>query len=89
MIMKTLTVKLNDTFAEEVERFQQTYGYVSKSEIVRDALRNLMIVSRKSQLQANLRRYLKDKQAQVGAADAVEARMFLTEEALEQAEVEE
>ena len=88
-MMKILTVKLDDTFADEVERFQQTYGYVSKSEMVRDALRNLMIATRKSQLQANLRRYLKDKQAQMEAADAVEARIFLTEEALEQAEVEE
>jgi len=85
--MKILTVKLDDTFADEVERFQQTYGYASKSEMVRDALRNLMIAARKSQLQANLRRHLEDKQAQMEAADAVEKRMFLTEESLKRAEV--
>jgi metal-responsive CopG/Arc/MetJ family transcriptional regulator len=84
--MKILTVKLDDTFAEEVERFQQDHGYISKSEMVRDALRNLMVAERKSQLQANLRRYLEDKQAQMETADAVEARMFLTEEALKQVE---
>ena len=86
--MKVLTVKLDDTFADEVERFQKNHGYASKSEMVRDALRNFMITERKSQLQANLRRYLKDKQAQVETADAVESRMFLTEEALEQVEME-
>jgi len=41
--MTTLTVKLDEQFATEVERFQKTFGYVSKSEMVRDALRNLMI----------------------------------------------
>ncbi len=87
--MKVLTVKLDDTFADEVERFQKTRGYASKSEMVRDALRNFMIAERKSQLQTNLRRYLKDKQAQMETADEVEARMFLTEEALEQVEIEE
>jgi Arc/MetJ-type ribon-helix-helix transcriptional regulator len=70
----------------EVERFQKTFGYVSKSDMVRDALRNLMIDLRKAQLQANLKRYLEDKQAQEEAADAVESRMFLTEEALERVE---
>ena len=84
--MKTLTVKLDDTFADEVERFQQTHGYASKSEMVRDALRNLMIAARKSRLQANLRRYLEDKQAQMEAADAVENRMAVTEEAFKQVE---
>lgn len=87
--MKTLTVKLEETFAKEVERFQQNYGYASKSEMVRDALRNLMIARQKSQLQANLRRYLEDEKAQMEAADAVEARMSLTEEALEKMEVSE
>ena len=87
--MKVLTVKLDDTFADEVERFQKSCGYASKSEMVRDALRNFMIAERKSQLQTNLRRYLKDKQIQMETADEVEARMFLTEEALEQVEIEE
>jgi Arc/MetJ-type ribon-helix-helix transcriptional regulator len=84
--MKTITVKLDEQFAMEVERFQKTFGYVSKSDMVRDALRNLMIDLRKAQLQANLKRYLEDKQAQEEAADAVESRMFLTEEALERVE---
>jgi len=84
--MKTLTVKLEEQFATEVERFQKTFGYDSKSEMVRDALRNLMIDLRKSQLQANLKQYLEDKQAQTEAADAVESRMRLTEEALERVE---
>jgi len=87
--MKTLTVKLDDTFAKAVERFQQTHGYMSKSEMVREALQSFMITQRKSQLQANLQRYLKDHQAQTEAADVVESRMFLTEEALKHAEVQE
>jgi len=40
-----------------LERFQKTFGYVSKSEMVRDTLRNFMIELRKTQLQANLKRY--------------------------------
>lgn len=84
--MKTLTVKLDEQFVTEVERFQKTFGYASKSEMVRDALRNLIIELRKAQLQANLKRYIEDKQAQTEVADAVESRMPLTEEALQQVE---
>ena len=84
--MKTLTVKLNEQFVTEVERFQKTFGYASKSEMVRDALRNLMIELRKTQLQANLKQYLEDKQAQTEAADAFENSMHITEEALERVE---
>lgn len=84
--MKTLTVKLDEQFATEVERCQKTFGYANKSEMVRDALRNLMIELRKTQLQANLKRYLEDKQAQTEAADAVENRMHITQEALERVE---
>ena len=87
--MKTLTVKLDDRFAKSVELFQQSHGYASKSELVRDALRNLMIAKRESQLKANLERYLENKRTQKETADEVEARMFITEEALKQLEVEE
>ena len=84
--MKTITVKLDDEFATEVERFQRDADYVTKSEMVRDALRTLMIARRRAQLQANLQRYLQDQQALAEAADEVEARMTVTEEALGQAE---
>ena len=84
--MKTITVKLDDEFAAEVERFQRDADYATKSEMVRDALRALMIARRRAQLQANLQRYLQDQQALAEAADEVEARMAVTEEALERAE---
>jgi len=84
--MKTITVKLDDKFATEVERFQRDSDYATKSEMVRDALRTLMVARRRAQLQANLQRYLQDQQALAEAADEVEARMTVTEEALGQAE---
>jgi Arc/MetJ-type ribon-helix-helix transcriptional regulator len=84
--MKTLTVKLDEQFATEIENFQKTFGYANKSEMVREALRKLMVDLRRAQLQANLKRYIEDEQAQMEAADAVESRMALTEEALERAE---
>jgi metal-responsive CopG/Arc/MetJ family transcriptional regulator len=84
--MKTITVKLDDEFAAEVERFQRDADYATKSEMARDALRTLMVARRKAQLQANLQRYLQDRQALAQAADEVEARVAITEEALEWAE---
>jgi len=84
--MKTITVKLDDEFATEVERFQRDSDYATKSEMVRDALRTLMVARRRAQLQANLQRYLQDQQALAEAADEVETRMAVTEEALERAE---
>jgi Arc/MetJ-type ribon-helix-helix transcriptional regulator len=84
--MKTITVKLDDEFATEVERFQRDSDYATKSEMVRDALRALMVARRRAQLQANLQRYLQDQQALDQAANEVEARMAVTEEALERAE---
>ncbi len=84
--MRTLTVKLEDRFAMEVERFQREADYASKSEMVRDALRTLMITRRKQQLEANLQRYLQDTQALAEAADDVESRMVITAEALAQSE---
>jgi Arc/MetJ-type ribon-helix-helix transcriptional regulator len=84
--MRTITVKLDDEFAAEIERFQRDADYATKSEMVRDALRTLMVARRRAQLQANLQRYLQDRQALAEAADEVEARMAVTEEALEWAE---
>ena len=84
--MKTITVKLDDEFAAEVERFQRDSDYTTKSEMVRDALRTLMVTRRRAQLRASLQRYLQDQRALAEAADEVEARMAVTEEALEQAE---
>jgi metal-responsive CopG/Arc/MetJ family transcriptional regulator len=84
--MKTITVKLDDELAAEIERFQRDSDYATKSEMVRDALRTLMVAHRRAQLQANLQRYLQDQQALAQVADEVEARMAVTEEALERAE---
>lgn len=80
--MKPITIKLDDELDQEIERYIKTSGYSSKSELIRDALRNFVISQRKAQLQNNLQRYLKDKRAQREAADAVENRMAITEEAL-------
>jgi metal-responsive CopG/Arc/MetJ family transcriptional regulator len=84
--MKTITVKLDDELAAEVERFQRDSDYATKSEMVRDALRTLMVARRRAQLQANLQRYLQDQQALAQIANEVEDRMGLTEEALERVE---
>jgi putative addiction module CopG family antidote len=84
--MKTITVRLDDELADEIERMQQDGAYASKSEVLRKALRLLLIEERKRQLKANLERYLKDTQALQEAAEAVEARMVVTQEALEHAD---
>ena len=81
--MKTLTVKLDDALAAEVEHFRQMAGYPNTSDLIRAAIRTMLIESRKRALQDNLRRYLQDKQALAEAADAVESRLPLTAEALE------
>lgn len=81
--MKTLTVKLDDPFAEELEHFQRTANYTTKSEMVRDALQALIVAQRKAKLEANLQQYLQDKHALQEASDDVEARMPATTEALE------
>jgi len=84
--MKTITVRLDDELADQVERVQREGTYASKSEVLREALRLLLIEERKRQLKANLARYLADTDALQEAADAVEARMGVTEEALEHAD---
>lgn len=81
--MRTLTVKLDDDVADEVERLAREGEFASKSELVREALRHWMIEQRRRRLQANLARYLQDEQALQEAADTVEDRMVATEEALQ------
>jgi len=84
--MKTLTVKLDDALAAEVEQFRQMAGYPSTSDLIRDALRTALIEGRKRALEENLRRYLHNKQALAEAAADAESRMPLTAEALERVE---
>jgi metal-responsive CopG/Arc/MetJ family transcriptional regulator len=86
--MRTITVKLEDKLAEALERFYREEGYASKSELVREAIRQWLIARRKRELEANLQRYLQDKQALQEAADEVESRIVVTEEALARAEEE-
>jgi Arc/MetJ-type ribon-helix-helix transcriptional regulator len=81
--MQVLTVKLDDQFAAEIEHFRKEADFANKSEMVRDALKLLMVEWRKNQLQVSLERYLQDEAAQVEAADLAEANMILTEEALQ------
>ncbi len=86
--MRTITVKLGDDLAEAVERLYREEGFASKSELVRDALRQWLIMRRKRELEANLERYLQERQALREVADKVEGRMGLTEEALARTEEE-
>lgn len=86
--MRTITVKLGDDLAEAVERLYREEGFASKSELVRDALRQWLIMRRKRELEANLERYLRERQALRKVADEVEGRMGLTEEALARTEEE-
>ena len=75
-----------NSFDKSLNSLLYASDYATKSEMVRDALRTLMVTRRRAQLRANLQRYLQDQQALAEAADEVEARMAVTEEALEQAE---
>lgn len=84
--MRTLTVKLDDDLADELERLAREGAYASKSDLVRAALRQWLIEQRKRQLRTNLARYLQDEEASQDAADAVESRMAATEEALQRAD---
>jgi Arc/MetJ-type ribon-helix-helix transcriptional regulator len=84
--MKTLTVKLDDALAAEVEHFRQMAGYPNTSDLIRAAIRTMLIESRKRALEENLRRYLQNKQALAEAAADAESRMPLTAEALERVE---
>ncbi|MFQ5794350.1 MAG: ribbon-helix-helix domain-containing protein [Candidatus Bipolaricaulia bacterium] len=86
--MKTITVKVNDALAEQIERLQQEAHYSSKSEVIREAVRALVIEFQKQKLETNLQRYLEDEEALAEAADVVEGRIAATEEALKRAEHE-
>jgi len=88
--MKVITVRLEDELAEALEQLYKEEGFASKSELVREALSQWLIERRKRELEANLERYLQDEEALRQAADEVERRMGVTEEALERvAETEE
>ncbi len=84
--MRAITVRLDDALAEAVERLYREEGFASKSDLVREALSQWLIARRKHELKANLARYLEDEQALRRAAEEVEGRMPLTEEALDRAE---
>jgi len=80
--MRTITVKLEDDLAEALERLYRQEGFYSKSALVREALRQWLIARRKRELKSNLELYLQDRRALREAADEVESRMLVTEEAL-------
>ena len=81
--MRVLTVKLDDIFAAEIDQFKEEAEFSSRSEMVREALKLLMIEWRKNQLRSSLERYLQDEAALSEAAAMAEASMELAEEALE------
>lgn len=85
--MRTMTVKLEDDFARDVETFRREANYPSTSALVRDALRLLIVEHRRQALQSRLRRYLQETAALQQAADEVEGRMPITTEALCRSEV--
>lgn len=84
--MRTITVKIEDELAEALERLSQEEGFASKSELVREALKQWLVGQRKKDLEANLQRYIQDEKALREAADDVESRMGVTEESLAQVE---
>ena len=84
--MKVLTVKLDDGFAAEIDQFKEEAEFSNKSEMVRQALKLLMVEWRKDQLRSSLERYLQDETAQSEAAAMAEANVQLAEEALQRAD---
>lgn len=80
--MRTITIKLEEGLAEALDRLYKQEGFNSKSELMREALRQWLITRRKRELESNLERYLQDRRALQEAADEVEGRMVVTEEAL-------
>ncbi len=84
--MRTITIKLEEGLAEALDRLYKQEGFTSKSELMREALRQWLIARRKRELESNLERYLQDRRALQEAADEVEGRMVVTEEALARAE---
>ena len=82
--MKTITVRLNDGLAEEVARLQKEGSFHSKSDVIREGLKALVVREQHRQLKENLARYLLEHEALAEAAREVEGRMSGTEEALKQ-----
>lgn len=83
--MKTITVKLDNEMAEAVERLRCEAGYETISELVRTALKALLVERRRHELEQQLQKYLQEAEALAQAAAQVEARLPLTEEALQRA----
>jgi len=82
--MKTITVRLDDELAAEMTRLQEEAGFHSKSDVIREGLKALVLREQRKQLKDNLARYLHEHQALAEAARQVEDRMSATEEALKQ-----
>jgi len=82
--MKTITVRLDDGLAEEMTRLQEEGGFHSKSDVIREGLKALVVREQHKQLRENLARYLLEHEALAKAAREVEGRMSGTEEALKQ-----
>jgi len=82
--MKTITVRLDDRLAEEMTRLQKEAGFHSKSDVIREGLKALVVREQHKQLKENLARYLLEHNALAEAAEEVEGRMSGTEEALKQ-----
>lgn len=84
--MKVITVRLEDELAAALERLYKEEGFASKSALIREALGQWLVERRKRELRSNLKRYLQNEEALREAADEVEERMSVTEEALQRAE---
>ena len=82
--MKTITVRLDDELAAEMTRLQKEAGFHSKSDVIREGLKALVVREQHKQLRENLARYLREHEARAKAAREVEGRMSGTEEALKQ-----
>jgi Arc/MetJ-type ribon-helix-helix transcriptional regulator len=84
--MKTITVKLDNEMAGAIERLRCEAGYGTVSDLVRAALKSLLVERRRHELEQRLQKYLRNAEALAQAADQVESRLPLTEEALTRAE---
>ena len=82
--MKTITVRLDDELAAEMTRLQKEAGFHSKSDVIREGLKALVVREQHRHLKENLARYLLEHEALAKAAREVEGRMSGTEEALKQ-----
>ena len=82
--MKTITVRLDGGLAEEVTRLHKEGNFHSKSDVIREGLKALVVREQHRQLKENLARYLHEQGALAKAAQEVGGRMYGTEEALKQ-----